>query len=57
MKSRISVVVFSNTDYTDLRDVSLALGMGICEIPNICGYIFFEHRLHRLTGYTRLRSG
>ena len=34
----------SNTDHTDLRDVSLALGMGICGIPNICGYIFFEHR-------------
>ena len=40
MRSLISVVIFSNTDNTDLRDISLTLVIGICEIPDICGYIF-----------------
>ena len=30
--------------------------MYICEISNICGYILFEHRLHRFNGLSRLRS-
>ena len=34
--------IFSNTDNTDLRDISLTLVIGICEIPDICGYIFLN---------------
>ena len=44
VRSRISVVLFLNTDCTDLRDITLTLVNYICEIPNICGYILFEHR-------------
>ena len=39
MGKRLTRLGNLNTDYTDLRDISLMLVIDICEIPNICGSI------------------
>ena len=39
MGKRLTRLGNLNTDYTDLRDISLTLVIDICEIPNICGSI------------------
>ncbi len=49
---RLLFILF-RTQIAQIQEIiSLTLGIDICETTNI----FYEHRLHRLTGYTRLRQ-